>query len=312
LSPSATVAAVGRRQELGAVDGHQRVRRIDRPLVVFFGLAYLITWGLIPVLAVIARASGLPGWESLHRMGETLDFAGAGLAVPGWVVYLITRVQDFGFTIAGLIVVAVVGGRAGLAELGRRLVRWRIRWYWYLVALLPLGWYLLGVAVVGALPSFRMDTGLLRASLIGVEYGFLVLLLTRGAMGEEVGLRGFALPRLQGRTTPVRAGVIIGVLWGAWHLPVLLGRSPAAIVLFLLTVVALSLILTWLFNHTAGSLIPVLLFHAAQNSTGIVESHFPAVAATSWELVAALAVLVLGAAAAVSMRRTPNRGQGVR
>jgi membrane protease YdiL (CAAX protease family) len=280
-----------------------RAQRIDWPLVLFFGLAYLITWGLVPVLAVIAARSGLPDWQRLHRMGETADFAGTSLAVPGWVVYGITRVQDFGFSIAGLVMIAVVSGRAGFAELGRRLVRWRIRWYWYLAALLPFGWHLLAAAVAGGLPSLRLDARPVWDSLLGLEYGFIVFLLLRGAMGEELGLRGFALPRLRASTTPVRASLIIGVPWGVWHLPGLLGRSAVEIILFLLVVMALSLIFTWLFDSAAGSLIPVLLLHAVQNySTGLFEAHFQALAGSGWELVSALAVLVLGAVLAVTMR----------
>jgi uncharacterized protein len=285
-------------------------RRVDWPLVVFFGLAYAITWGLIPVLALIAERSGLPGWERLHEMGEAADFTGASLAVPGWVVYGITRVQDFAFTIAGLAVIAAVSGRAGLAELGRRLVRWRIRWYWYLAGLLPFGWHLLAAAAAGGLPSLRLDADLVWSSLVGLEQGFLVFLLLRGAMGEELGLRGFALPRLQTSTSPARASLIIGVLWGPWHLPGLLGRSAVEIVLFLLIVVALSFIFTWLFNSTAGSLIPVLLLHASQNSAGVFESFFPALAGSGWELLSALTILILGAGLAVTMAVRPGSPRG--
>ncbi|MFG1706304.1 CPBP family intramembrane glutamic endopeptidase [Nonomuraea sp. M3C6] len=279
------------------------VRRIDWPLVVFFVLAYTITWGLIPVLDVIARRSGLPDWRRLHAMGEVFDFDGTRLAVPEWVVYGITRVQDFAFSLAGVAVIVAVRGRAGLAELGRRLVRWRVRWYWYLVAFLPLGWYALGVAAAGGLPSFQVSTDLVAASLIGLDHGFIVFLLLRGAMGEEPGLRGFALPRLLEHTTPLRASLVIGVLWGPWHLPALLGRSAVEIGLFLISVLALACVFTWLFNSTAGSLIPVLIFHAAQNSAGMVESHFPALAGSGWELVPAVAVLVAGIAAAVWLGR---------
>jgi uncharacterized protein len=283
-----------------------RTRAIDWPLVVFFVLAYVITWGLIPVLGVIAGQSGLSDWRSVHRMGEAFDFDGATLSVPGWIVYLITRIQDFSFSIAGVVVVAVVGGRAGLAGLGRRLVRWRIRWYWYLLGLLPFGWYLVATALAGALPSLRVDADLVRTSLFSIESGFLVFLLLRGAMGEELGLRGFALPRLQTSMSPLKASVIIGMLWGAWHLPVLLGRSSVQIVAFILATLALSCIATWLFNGAAGSLIPVLIFHAAQNFSGgasTFESFFPALQGSEWELTALMLLVAVGVAAGASLAR---------
>jgi hypothetical protein len=112
---------------------------IDWPLVVFFGLAYLIGWGLIPVLGVIARTAGLADWTELSRMAEILDFAGVALPVPGWAVYLITRLQDFAFSLAGVIMIAVLHGRTGLRELAARLVRWRVGWGWWLAALIPFG-----------------------------------------------------------------------------------------------------------------------------------------------------------------------------
>jgi membrane protease YdiL (CAAX protease family) len=92
------------------------------------------------------------------------------------------------------------------------------------------------------------------------------------------------------------------MLWGPWHLPVLLQRDVVEIVLFLLAVFALSFILTWLFNGAQGSLIPALLFHAAQNSAGTVESFFPALEGSSGELISVLVLLIVGVAAGVSMR----------
>ena len=79
-----------------------QTRRIDWPLIAFFCLAYGIAWGMIPLLGTIARQSGLPvgqtlpAWQALSRMGEAWDFGNTDLVAPGWVVYGITRVHDFG------------------------------------------------------------------------------------------------------------------------------------------------------------------------------------------------------------------------
>jgi membrane protease YdiL (CAAX protease family) len=272
----------------------QRAWAIDWPLIFFFGIGYLIAWGLVPVLALIARQSGLEDWTRLHDMGEAFNFEGAVLSVPGWVVYLITRVQDFAFTIAGLVMIAVLHGRAGLRDLGRRLRCWNIQWYWYLVAFLPFGLYLLATLIVGAMPSFQFNAGLLWATLFSLESGFFIKLFLRGAMGEELGLRGFALARLQTYTTPFKASLIISLLWGPWHLPVLVRRNLLGIIIFILAVIALSFIFTWLFNNTQGSLIPVLLFHAAQNSAGIFELYFPALIKSNWELISVMGLLTSG------------------
>jgi uncharacterized protein len=217
------------------------MRRPDLPLILFFVLAYALAWAPIALLAAIAAGRGLPDWQTLHDLAENYDFQRAG-----WAAYALTRVQDFAFTLSGIVFTVATGGWRGLVELGRRLLHWRIRWYWYLAALVPFAWSL-------SLPTLP---------------AFLGFLLLRGAMGEEPGLRGFALPRLRTHTTPVKAALVIGVVWGAWHLPVLLRRNGFEIALFLLTVVALSLILTLLSEGSGGSLIPPLVFHAAVNSTG--------------------------------------------
>ena len=269
-------------------------RRLDWPLIGFFGLAYLIAWGMIPILANIARQSGVADWTALNQMGETLNFSGVDLAVPGWVVYLITRVQDFAFSIAGVIMIAVLYGRSGLSELGQRLVRWRLGWRWWLVAVLPFGLYALATAVSGNLNSFTFTSTTIGKILISAEAGFLVYFFLRGALGEELGLRGFALPRLQSYTTPFRASAIIGILWAGWHIPVLLNKGLVSILIFLLLAFVLSFIFTWLFNGSGGSLIPVMIFHAAQNSEEIFEILFPALVGTDWELISSLTLLVIG------------------
>jgi membrane protease YdiL (CAAX protease family) len=218
-------------------------------------------------------------------------------------VYLITRVQDFAFTIAGVIVIAVVYGRPGLRELGSRLVRWRVGWRWYLVALLPVGLYLLATAFSGALSTFTLDGKTLVRILFSPEAGILVAFFLRGAMGEEPGLRGFALPRLQTRVSAFRASLVIGILWAAWHIPVLLHQDIISIVAFLLLAFVLSFVFTWLFNGSGGSLIPVMIFHATQNSEEIFEVLFPSLVGTDWELASSLALLGTGVVVAIVMWR---------
>ena len=267
---------------------------VDWSIVAFFGLAYLIAWGMIPILSAIARQSGVENWAALSQMGETFNFGGISLSVPGWIVYLITRIQDFAFTIAGVVMIAILQGRDGLVALGQRLMKWRVKWIWYLLAFLPFGLYFVATILAGALSSFQFDLNGLATSLISIESGFLVTLFLRGPMGEEPGLRGFALPRLQSYMTPFKAGLIIGLLWGGWHLPVLLQRDVVSIIAFLLLAFGLSFIFTFLFNRSEGSLIPVLLFHAAQNSEEFFETFFPTLVGSAWELISTLSLLVIG------------------
>ena len=82
--------------------------------------------------------------------------------------------------------------------------------------------------------------------------------------------------------------MIIGALWAAWHLPVLFGHNLLSIIVFLLAAFLLSFIFTWLFNGSGQSLIPVLLFHAAQNPEEMFETLFPALIGSDWELISTL------------------------
>jgi len=278
-------------------------RRIDWPLVSFFVLAYMIAWGVFGIMALIARQAGLDSAQTLMAMGDAYQFEGVSLGVPYWLVYFLTRLADFSFSIAGVVMIAVTAGRVGLRELWGRLTSFRIGWVWYVVGLLPVVLYILATALAGAFPSADFSTSAITIALFSLQAGFFVSLFLRGAMGEELGLRGFALPRLQENNSPFRSSLIIGVLWGAWHLPVLIGRDVLSIVAFGLLSFGLSFLFTYMFNGSGGSLIPVLLFHATQNWEEGFETIFPALVGTDWELVSTLALLLIGIVAGVLVWR---------
>lgn len=280
---------------------------LDWPLIGFFILAYAIAWGALAILGVIARQSGIDSALALLEMGETLQFGGAALSAPRWLVYLLTRLADFAFSISGVIVIAVTAGRGGLRELWARLTRWRISWKWYVAGLLPIFLYGLATIVAGGTGTADFSANTLYTMLFSVSGGLFVSLFLRGAFGEELGLRGFALPHLQKRMAPFRASLIIGFFWGAWHLPVLLGRDPISIVAFILLSFGLSFIFTWLFNGSGESLIPGLLFHATQNWEEGFETLFPGLIGTDWELVSTLGLLIVGLIAGVVVWRQGRR-----
>lgn len=284
-------------------------QRIDWPLIFFFVLAYAIAWGVFGLVGIIARQSGVDDAQTLMAVGESFQFEGINLSVSPWLVYLLTRLADFAFSIAGVVMIAVTAGQVGLRELWQRLTRWRIGWGWYAVGLLPIVLYLLATAVANAFPSADFSTTTIGTVLFSLQAGFFVSLFLRGALGEELGLRGFALPRLQQRMSPFRASLIIGVLWGAWHLPVLIGRDLLSIVAFSLLAIGLSFLFTLLFNGSGGSLIPVLLFHASQNWEEGFETFFPSLVGTDWELVSTLILLLIGVVAGVMVWRNGRNHQ---
>lgn len=101
-------------------------RGIDWPLISFFILAYAIAWGTFGIAGLLARQAGLVNAQTLMAMGEAYQFEGVSLSIPYWLVYLLTRLADFSFSIAGVIMIAITAGRAGLRKLWGRLTRFRI------------------------------------------------------------------------------------------------------------------------------------------------------------------------------------------
>ena len=106
-------------------------------------------------------------------------------------------------------------------------------------------------------------------TLLGVLSMLAFSIVPGSALGEEIGWRGYALPRLQSRMSALGASLIIGPIWALWHLPLWLtgtpGRTPTLYAAFVISVIALSVILTWVYNSTGGSLLMVVLLHATYN-----------------------------------------------
>ncbi len=215
----------------------------------FFVLAYLLSWTYWLVVLGFMRHDTL-GWF-----------------VPG----------AFGPPLAALAVTGLVEGREGIRSFLKRIFLWRIGLGWYILALIGLP--ALGLVTGLAVGNETAPIGGWSAG-VGITYlaafSFLVVL---GGGQEEPGWRGFALPRMQRRMGPLRASVVLGLLWGLWHLPVFVfvpgyhsaGAGVASIAASLLIFTAVdavgqSLLLTWLFNHTRGSILFAVLAHASLNA----------------------------------------------
>jgi membrane protease YdiL (CAAX protease family) len=174
----------------------------------------------------------------------------------------------------------IIEGRAGLLRLRDRLKQRRAGWQWYLFILVGIpALLLLGIIIQpGTLASFQ---GLTSVILVSYPVYFLVVFFGV-AMPEEIGWRGFALPRMQPRYGPLWGTLLLGVLWGFWHLFYFMtpdhGGGPGtgfapflmSFPIFLLTVVALAFIFTWVFNHTGGSIFISNLVHASIDTPQLV------------------------------------------
>jgi membrane protease YdiL (CAAX protease family) len=121
------------------------------------------------------------------------------------------------------------------------------------------------------------------AVVLSYTFALALTLILGGPLGEEPGWRGFALPRLQLLHGPLVESVVLGILWGMWHLPLFWSGvwTPLTIpnvVMFILMITALTIIITWVFNNAKGSLLITMLMHASFNTFAnkIVAPLFPA------------------------------------
>jgi len=127
---------------------------------------------------------------------------------------------------------------------------------------------------------------------------------------EEIGWRGFALPRLQQRWGPLAGTVVLGLVWAAWHLPnyfrpdwssVNGQLSFSGVAVFFLAAVAFSVVITWVYNHTGGSILMAILVHASINfSQGLTGELFPA--AKNNEVGPVIAFVILAVVLVVATR----------
>jgi membrane protease YdiL (CAAX protease family) len=174
---------------------------------------------------------------------------------------------------AAAFVTALTCGGNELQELRARVVHWRVSPRWYLIALLlPLPVSLLSTALQSALGA----TGPIALA----PLSWLAVVVFVMVVGEEIGWRGFALPKLQNALGPIGASITIGVIWAMWHLPLFYMTSMpqygSPFFAYMLYTIGLSAILTWLAIHTAGSVVIATLFHGAVNTFIVVnESATP-------------------------------------
>ena len=177
-----------------------------------------------------------------------------------------TALVPIGPSIAAVVVTALSGGRRAVAALLRQLVRWRVHPGWYAAALLGppvlIGAVVLANRALGAAvePSATFPGWHLLPLL------FAIRIVVGGPLGEELGWRGFLLPLLMQRHGALVASLLVAPLWFAFHLPAMLSGPATAqrpVLSFLLWVVMASVLHTWLWLRTEHSVLVVMLFHGA-------------------------------------------------
>ncbi len=225
-----------------------------------------------------------------------IDLSNSGL-MPFKVPFIIYLFLGWGFIAAAVLMTWLTLGRAAVGQLLRRYLKWRVRWTWYLALLIMPVAAVLGVYLNAALTGTPADFSKVMADqlrppgfsrLAFVLPFFLIDLI---ANGEEIGWRGYVLPRLQAKHSALAAALITGVIWGLWHLPKLVTHWDwSYFALFMIDTIVKAVFLAWMYNGTGGSLLLVAMAHSAWNTTGI---FIPVASTVSAENLGALGMRVV-------------------
>jgi len=269
------------------------------PIACYLAITFAVTWGAWIPLAVTGRVATV-GFMPLYLLGL------------------------IGPAIAAVVTTAIVAGPHGLRALVARMVRIRAGARWWSIALgLPLGVALVvGVGAV-TIATFGIaglhpwaDFGAFNGFPVASPLVLLVLLVLVNGLGEETGWRGFLLPHLQQRWSPLVSSLIIGAVWCAWHVPAFFVTEtyrlmpPAMIPMFFVGVVSGSVFLTWLYNRGRSSILLVAVWHGTYNwLSGSVGARGALAAIESTAVIVIAALLLIQELRAI---RREHRGQPAR
>jgi membrane protease YdiL (CAAX protease family) len=227
----------------------QKARIFERhPVAAYYALALIFSWAVeLPLVAV------RQGW--------------AGVQLPFSLHYL----ASLGPAFAALILTALTGGRRSLVELWGRITKWRVGWPWAAFAVgspvVLFGIAALAIRIVqGQWPDLRLLGQANYLPYLG--WWVLPLWLATFGFGEEIGWRGFMLPRLQKTMSVSRATLILGLLWTLWHVPAFFyhetyqGMPWYMLPGLIFGILCGAVLFTWLYNGTGGSVLMVAIWHA--------------------------------------------------
>ena len=247
------------------------------PLIAFFVLAFGLTWAIM-VPQVLGSYGLIP--------------------FPEFIPLLI--LMGYGPTFAALIVTGALGGRAAIGQLLRRLLIWRVGWRWWAATLILNAALVLASLAVYALLGNPLPAlpALGPALFLDVVLTFIISGLING---EEIGWRGFATPRLLQRYGTVGTVAVLGVLETLFHLPIFFNNGASAaggqngmpFFAFFASVVCLVIMFTWLYQHTRGSLLIAIAFHASANTWTTVLA-IPSTSPTFTWVMAAVQLAIVG------------------
>lgn len=239
-----------------------------------------------------------------------------GLLSPDWI-----QLGALSSSLAAIVLVLIEGRKGGLRELLGRALIWRVGIRWWLIAL-----FFIVVPSVASLYLYHLLGGPAvdwsgLQPLYQVVPMFIFLTIAAG-IGEEFGWRGFLLPRLQSRHNALVSGLIVGVAWATWHIPMFFIKGTSqyeqrldggllpAILGYAVFVIAQSIQFTWLFNNTRGSVLLAAVFHGSSNAWGgyidVYRGHFGGIL-TVMVFSVLITIVIVAMAGAKDLSRTYKR-----
>jgi membrane protease YdiL (CAAX protease family) len=264
------------------------------PVLIYYALVFAISWGGILILI---GPGGIPGTtEQVERL------------MPFVLLALFA-----GPSVAGILMTGLVYGKAGYRDLVSRLLRWRVGARWYAVALVFAPLLVAAVLLALSLLSPEFLPGILitsdKASLLlfGIAWG-----LIGGGFLEELGWTGFAVPTFRRRSGVFATGLMVGLLWGAWHFLIAFWASSSLseeqslvifvagfLVFYVGALPAYRVLMVWVYDHTESLLVAMLMHASLSASTLILQPLTTGAPYLVWNLVlAAVLWLVVAAVAA--------------
>ncbi|HLO18105.1 MAG TPA: type II CAAX endopeptidase family protein [Anaerolineales bacterium] len=236
------------------------------------------TWMKPSFTSLVERHSLIIGILLMFLYTWTIDLSNSGM-MPFKVPFVVGLTVGWGFIFVSLFMTWLTLGKDAMATLFKRFFHWRVNWKWYLAAivLLPalqfvsvlLTAWLTEAPVDFSHPMVRDIVPLSTPLFVLVVPWLIFEILTNG---EEMGWRGYVLPRLQTKYNALAASLILGVIWSVWHLPKFFGTGTSggrSFFWFTVFCMAAAVLYTWMYNNTSGSLLLVTLFHAANNTAGM-------------------------------------------
>ncbi|MBU4030760.1 CPBP family intramembrane metalloprotease [Patescibacteria group bacterium] len=192
------------------------------------------------------------------------------------IFILLQTLGAIGPSLIAILLIRFLYGKEKLSQIFGQFKKWRVekKWYFISILLIPFITLLSNVIIIASnvngfvlSPDLPLGEMMNEIGLVGIVFSLPIIFVSQlfsSPLLEEFGWRGFALPRLQRTYNALGSSIILGLLWGIWHLPLVIAYGES-LPLYLLSIIGCTILMTWVYNSTEGSLLMMLLFHASLN-----------------------------------------------